>query len=147
MGGDGSRCCAVTDKRGRPWHETEAVLNGVPRILGTAEPLLNSSWIPALEPYASGNTNHERFVPRIAMESSITATGQISIPKIAREHLKVRPGDRVRILLHPNETVVLLPRLPASAIKGIFAGRTKRPVTIEEMDEAIERGAAEELGK
>lgn len=75
------------------------------------------------------------------MESSITSKGQISIPKMAREHLRVRPGDRVRIFLHPNGTVVLLPKLPASAIKGIFAGRAKKPVTVEEMDEAIEQGA------
>jgi AbrB family looped-hinge helix DNA binding protein len=81
------------------------------------------------------------------MESSITTKGQISIPKMAREHLKVRPGDRVRIFLHPNGTVVLLPRLPASAIKGIFAGRAKKPVTVEEMDEAVEQGALEEFGR
>lgn len=81
------------------------------------------------------------------MESSITSKGQISIPKMAREHLKVRPGDRVRIFLHPNGTVVLLPKLPASAIKGIFAGRAKKPVTVEEMDEAIEQGAAGKLGR
>lgn len=81
------------------------------------------------------------------MESSITSKGQISIPKMAREHLRVRPGDRVRIFLHPNGTVVLLPKLPASAIKGIFAGRAKKPVTVEEMDEAIEQGAAGKLGR
>jgi antitoxin PrlF len=80
------------------------------------------------------------------MESSITSKGQISIPKMAREHLKVRPGDRVRIFLHPNGTVVLLPRLPVSAIKGMFAGRAKRPVSVEEMDEAVEHGALEEFG-
>ena len=77
------------------------------------------------------------------MESSITAKGQISIPKMAREHLKVRPGDRVRIFLHPNGTVVLLPKLPVSSIKGIFAGRVKKPVSVEEMDEAVEQGAVE----
>lgn len=81
------------------------------------------------------------------MESSITSKGQISIPKMAREHLKVRPGDRVRIFLHPNGTVVLLPKLPVSAIKGIFAGRAKKPVTVEDMDEAIEHQALEEFGR
>lgn len=81
------------------------------------------------------------------MESSITSKGQISIPKMARDHLKVRPGDRVRIFLHPNGTVVLLPRLPVTAIKGIFAGRAKKPVTVEDMDEAVELGAVEELGR
>lgn len=79
------------------------------------------------------------------MESSVTSKGQISIPKLAREHLKVRPGDRVRIFLHPNGTVVLLPRLPASAIKGLFAGRVRKPVTVEEMDAAVERAAAEKF--
>lgn len=81
------------------------------------------------------------------MESSITSKGQISIPKMARDYLKVRPGDRVRIFLHPNGTVVLLPRLPVTAIKGIFAGRAKKPVTVEDMDEAVEQGAVEELGR
>lgn len=81
------------------------------------------------------------------MESSITSKGQISIPKMAREHLKVRPGDRVRIFLHPNGTVVLLPKLPVTAIKGIFAGRAKKPVSIEDMDEAVEHGALEEFGR
>lgn len=81
------------------------------------------------------------------MESSITSKGQISIPKLAREHLKVRPGDRVRIFLHPNGTVVLLPKLPVSAIKGIFAGRAKKPVPVEDMDKAVEHGALEEFGR
>lgn len=83
----------------------------------------------------------------VTMESSITAKGQISIPRMAREHLKVRPGDRVRIFLHPNGTVVLLPKLPASAIKGIFAGRAKKPVTVEQMDDAIQQGVMEDFGR
>lgn len=76
------------------------------------------------------------------MESSVTSKGQMTLPKAAREHLKVRPGDRVKIFLHPNGTVVLMPKLPASSIKGMFAGRVKKPVPVEEMDEAIETSAA-----
>jgi AbrB family looped-hinge helix DNA binding protein len=81
------------------------------------------------------------------MESSLTSKGQMTIPKVAREHLKVRPGDRVKIFLHPNGTVVLIPKLPVSAIKGMFAGRVKKPVSIEEMDAAVEEGASEEFGR
>lgn len=81
------------------------------------------------------------------MESALTSKGQMTIPKAAREHLKVRPGDRVKIFLHPNGTVVLIPKLPITSIKGMFAGRVKRPVPIEEMDAAVEEGASEDFGR
>ena len=81
------------------------------------------------------------------MESSLTSKGQMTIPKVAREHLKVRPGDRVKIFLHPDGTVVLIPKLPVSSIKGMFAGRVRKPVSIEEMDAAVEQGAGEEFGR
>lgn len=79
------------------------------------------------------------------MESSLTSKGQMTVPKAAREHLKVRPGDRLKIFLHPNGTVVLIPKLPVSAIKGMFAGRVKKPVSVEEMDAAIEQAAGEDF--
>jgi len=76
------------------------------------------------------------------MESAITSKGQATIPKAIREHLRLKPGDRVKFFKHPDGTVVLLPKRPASALRGIAAGR--RPtVTIEEMDEAIAEGAVE----
>ena len=81
------------------------------------------------------------------MESSLTSKGQMTIPKAAREHLKARPGDRVKIFLHPNGTVVLIPKLPVSSIKGMFAGRVKKPVSIVEMEAAVEQGAGEEFGR
>ena len=79
------------------------------------------------------------------MESSLTSKGQMTVPKAAREHLKARPGDRLKFFLHPNGTVVLIPKLPVSSIKGIFAGRVKKPVSVAEMDAAIEQGASEDL--
>jgi len=81
------------------------------------------------------------------MESALTTKGQMTIPKVAREHLKARPGDRLKIFLHPNGTVVLVPKLPVTAIKGMFAGRVKSPVSVEEMDAAVEEGASEEFGQ
>jgi AbrB family looped-hinge helix DNA binding protein len=79
------------------------------------------------------------------MESSLTSKGQMTVPRAAREHLKVRPGDRLKFFLHPNGTVVLIPKMPVSSIKGIFAGRVKKPVSIAEMDAAIEQGAGEDF--
>jgi len=76
------------------------------------------------------------------MESSITAKGQATIPKPIRDYLGLKPGDRIKFFMHPNGSVVLLPKLPATALRGILKPR-RPPVTIEEMDEAIASGAAE----
>jgi len=74
------------------------------------------------------------------MESAITVKGQTTIPKAIREHLRLKPGDRVKFFLHPDGTVVLLPKLPVSALRGIFT-RPRRPVTLQLMREAIAEGA------
>jgi antitoxin PrlF len=76
------------------------------------------------------------------MESMITTKGQATIPKAIREYLGLKPGDRIKFFLHPNGSVVLLPKLPASALRGIVKPR-KPPVTIEEMEEAAASGATE----
>ena len=76
------------------------------------------------------------------MESAITVKGQATIPKAIREYLGLKPGDRIKFFLHPNGSVVILPKLPASSLRGML--KTLRPpVTIEEMDEAIASGAVE----
>ena len=76
------------------------------------------------------------------MESAITSKGQATIPKAIREHLGLKPGDRIKFFLHPDGSVVLLPKLPPSALRGLIAGRRSTAPTIEEMDEAIAEGAA-----
>ena len=75
------------------------------------------------------------------MDSAITSKGQATIPKAIREHLGLQPGDRVKFFLHPDGSVVLLPKLPATTLRGIVRSRG-RPVTIEAMTEAIGAGAA-----
>jgi AbrB family looped-hinge helix DNA binding protein len=57
------------------------------------------------------------------MESVLSSRGQVTIPKAIREHLKVGPGDRIKFFKHPDGTVVLLPRLPTSRLRGIVSGR------------------------
>ncbi|HEY5226757.1 MAG TPA: type II toxin-antitoxin system PrlF family antitoxin [Methylovirgula sp.] len=80
------------------------------------------------------------------MESAITTKGQATIPKVIRDHLGLTPGDRVKFFIHPDGTVVLLPKLPASALRGIIKKRQK-PATLAEMDEAIAMGALEGFGR
>ena len=56
--------------------------------------------------------------------------------------MHLRPGDRVRFFFHPDGSVVLLPRLPVTALKGMVPPRAK-PLTLEEMERAIAEGAME----
>jgi AbrB family looped-hinge helix DNA binding protein len=77
------------------------------------------------------------------MESAITSKGQATIPKAVREHLGLRPGDRVKFFVRSDGSVVLLPKLPVSALKGFLRSRRRRPATVEEMREAAAAGAAE----
>ena len=74
------------------------------------------------------------------MESALTVKGQATIPKAIREHLRLKPGDRVKFFVHPDGSVVLLPKLPAAALRGIIKSTRGRPVTIEEMTEAAAEG-------
>ena len=77
------------------------------------------------------------------MESAITAKGQATIPKAIREHLGLKPGDRVKFFMHPDGSVVLLPKLPASALRGMVRPRVRRAVTIDDMSNAAAAGAAD----
>ncbi len=74
------------------------------------------------------------------MEAAITAKGQATIPKAVRDYLHLKPGDRVRFFMHPDGTVVLLPKVPVTALRGIVPPR-QTPVSLEDMDEAIAAGA------
>ncbi len=75
------------------------------------------------------------------MESAITAKGQATIPKAVRRHLGLKPGDRVKFFMHPDGSVVLLPKLPATALRGMVQARRRRPVTIAAMRDAARAGA------
>ena len=75
------------------------------------------------------------------MESAVTSKGQVTIPKEARDHLGLKPGDCVKFFIQPDGHVVMLPTIPASALRGIVPKRKGSPVSLEEMDEAIAAGA------
>ncbi|PYX95872.1 MAG: AbrB family transcriptional regulator [Acidobacteria bacterium] len=76
------------------------------------------------------------------MESAITQKGQATIPKAIREHLRLKPGDRVKFLVHPDGSVVLLPKLPAAALRGIVKSHSRRPVSLAGMTRAVAEGAS-----
>ncbi len=75
------------------------------------------------------------------MDSVIIAKGRATIPKAVREHLGPKPGDRVKFFIHPDSTVVLLPNLPVTTLRGML-NQPGAPISIEQMDTAIAAGAA-----
>ena len=79
------------------------------------------------------------------MDAAITSKGQATIPKTIREHLRLKPGDRVKFFVHPDGTVVLLPKRPVSVMRGSV--RARRKVTIAEMETAAAKGAAESASR
>jgi antitoxin PrlF len=73
------------------------------------------------------------------MESALTMKGQATIPKAIRDHLSIGPGDRIKFFVHPDGSVVILPKIRTALLKGIVPAR--RPVSLEAMDAAIAEGA------
>lgn len=76
------------------------------------------------------------------MESAITVKGQATIPKEIREHLGLKPGDHLKFFVHPDGTVVLLPKLPPRSLRGLVRSRRRWPVTLDEMTNAAAEGAS-----
>lgn len=75
------------------------------------------------------------------MESAITTKGQATIPKAIREHLGLKAGDRFKFFIHPDGSVVLLPKRSASLSRGIVKSR-RGGASIEQMSEAVAAGIA-----
>jgi antitoxin PrlF len=76
------------------------------------------------------------------MEAALTSKGQATIPKAIREHLRLKPGDRVKFFVHPDGSVVILPKLPVSTLRGMVKSR-RRPVSIGAMTAAAAAGATD----
>jgi AbrB family looped-hinge helix DNA binding protein len=73
------------------------------------------------------------------MESALSIKGQATIPKAIRDHLHLEPGDRIKFFIHPDGSVVILPKIPTSKLKGIV--KAGRRVSLAEMDSAIAESA------
>lgn len=75
------------------------------------------------------------------MQATITSKGQITLPKALRDHLNLAAGDRVEFILEENNVVRMVPRTTSiTRLKGMLP-KPKRPVSLEEMDEAIATGS------
>jgi AbrB family looped-hinge helix DNA binding protein len=70
--------------------------------------------------------------------STLTAKGQMTIPKHIRDAMKLRPGDKVEIVLNENQEAVIRPA--ARKVDEVFCKLHKpgrQPATLAEMDAAV----------
>lgn len=77
-------------------------------------------------------------------ESTVTVEGQTTLPKNVRQALKLQPGDRVRYMVLDGGEVRIVRSRSVASLAGLLKDRATRTVTLDEMDEAIARGATEE---
>ncbi len=74
--------------------------------------------------------------------STLTSRGQTTIPKSIREALQLRPGDRVEFILEDDQVVLRRAGADLTALDGMIDRSDRDPVSIEAMNDAIERAAA-----
>ena len=69
--------------------------------------------------------------------STLTRKGQTTIPIKVRNHLKLRPGDKIEFVIQKDGKVVMTPKnIDIRELAGML-GPARRKLTIEQMDEAI----------
>ncbi len=79
--------------------------------------------------------------------STLTSKGQITLPREVRERLGVKEGDRLIFQFDERGELRLRPESeggPLGRLPGLLRHLAKkRPVTVEEMKEAVREGAVE----
>lgn len=76
--------------------------------------------------------------------STLTAKGQMTIPKHIRDAMKLRPGDKLEIILNENQEAVIRP--VARKVDEVFCKLRKpgrQSATLAEMDEAVRKRVKE----
>jgi len=75
--------------------------------------------------------------------STLTSKGQTTIPKEIRELLGLEPGDKLDFVVESDGRVVLRPAtLDVRNLRGLLFKKGRKPVSLEQMDEAIKAGAS-----
>jgi AbrB family looped-hinge helix DNA binding protein len=74
--------------------------------------------------------------------ATITTKGQVTLPREVRVQLGVSAGDRLDFIRLDDGNYAIVPAVRSvRSLRGVIPGRAE-PVTLEEMDAAIAKGAA-----
>jgi antitoxin PrlF len=68
----------------------------------------------------------------------LTNKGQVTIPKLVRESLLLKSGDKIEFVITKSREVFIRPvTMKVDDVFGRLHKKARRPVTIEEMDKGI----------
>ena len=73
--------------------------------------------------------------------AKLTSKGQITLPISVRNALGLSAGAQVDFLPVDGSFILVPVRSDVASLKGRFAGRVKKPVSVEAMNEAVAAGA------
>jgi AbrB family looped-hinge helix DNA binding protein len=76
------------------------------------------------------------------LSTTVTDTGQITLPEEVRQHLKLTSGSQVEFVIDEDGQVKIFPLTVAvETLSGILHRPNIQPSSIEDMDAAIAEGA------
>jgi AbrB family looped-hinge helix DNA binding protein len=80
--------------------------------------------------------------------ATLTSKGQITIPVVVRRKLGLKPGDRIDFVMEASGEVRLkAKKRPLADLLGILRGSGKKPLSVEEMHDAVLDAAAEDWSR
>lgn len=69
--------------------------------------------------------------------ATMTSKGQTTIPREIREHLKLKPGDKIAFTLEGGRVVLRAQNRSIMDLAGILKRPGEKAVTVEEMNETV----------
>ena len=76
--------------------------------------------------------------------ATLTSKGQITLPQAVRQTLSLQTGDKVDFVADPaGGFKVVAVRKDVRVLRGRFAGRALKAVSVQDMAEAVQSEAAE----
>ena len=73
-------------------------------------------------------------------KATLTSKGQLVIPKAIREHLGLKPGDKLDFVLQDDGDVLIRPAVEdVRRLKGLLHRPGREPVSVAAMNQAVRR--------
>ncbi|MBO3761922.1 AbrB/MazE/SpoVT family DNA-binding domain-containing protein [Ciceribacter sp. L1K22] len=77
-------------------------------------------------------------------DSTLTSKGQTTIPVEVRDRLKLKPGDKIRYVFQGDRVYLRVKNRDALELAGFLHDPNRKPLTVEDMDQAIAEQVADE---
>ena len=79
--------------------------------------------------------------------STVTSKGQVTIPQNVREQMNIKAGDKVIFATNGKMAQLYAKNLPLSELSGALHDKNRTSLTLEEIQEAMEKSVAAECLK